>query len=222
MTNCCSSAVSAAHGTSRRIFRPPRGLLQFGQLRPVVRLGPRLDGALLNRLGGVGHDEVDVELDDVPEPVAGRARAERVVEGEQPRLRILVRDAAWPALEALGELVDSGQWSDRSSALIGGRWTADCRLLTDFNRPGGAAALEIRRLDRIGEALPQILAAQLHAVDDHLEHLPVGKRGGLHIVERDRPAIDEQPAEALSLEHVDRRRDSRPERLCGPCGPCGP
>ncbi len=41
--------------------------------------------------------------------------------------------------------------------------TADRRLL---NRPRGAATFGIRRLDRIGEALPLILVVQLDAVDD--------------------------------------------------------
>ena len=80
-----------------------RRALQLRELRAVVRLGPRLDRALLDRLLRIRHDEIHVELDDVAEAVAGRAGAERVVEREQPRLRILVRDAAGAALEALGE-----------------------------------------------------------------------------------------------------------------------
>src|SRR5262249_8349938 len=87
-----------------------RGLLQLRELGAVMRLAPRLDRALLNRLGRVRHDEVDVELDDVAEAVATGTRAERVVEREQPRLRVFVRDAARPALETLGEFVDSGRW----------------------------------------------------------------------------------------------------------------
>ncbi len=79
----------------------------------------------------------------------------------------------------------------------------------DFHRPRGAAAFDIGRLDRIREALPQILAPQLDAVDDHLEQLPVAQRGRVHIVERHGAAVDEQPAEALSLEHIDRRRHRR-------------
>jgi hypothetical protein len=66
-----------------------------------VRLAPRLDGILLDRLGRIGHHEVHVELDDVAEAVAGGARAERVVEREEARLRIFVRDPASAALEQL-------------------------------------------------------------------------------------------------------------------------
>ena len=77
-----------------------RRALQLGQLRPVVRLAPRLDGALHDRLRRIRHDQIHVELDDVAEAVAGRTRAERVVEREQPRLRIFVGDPALAALEA--------------------------------------------------------------------------------------------------------------------------
>ena len=86
-----------------RLLRRP---LQLGQLRPVVRLAPRLDRVLGDRLRPIGHDEIHVELDDVAEAVAGRAGAERVVERKQARLRIFVRDAAFTALEALGEAMD--------------------------------------------------------------------------------------------------------------------
>ena len=79
--------------------------LQRRQVRAVVRLGPRLDRALVDRLRRIGHHEIEVQLDDVAEAVAGRAGAERVVEREQARLRILVGDVAGAALEALGELV---------------------------------------------------------------------------------------------------------------------
>src|SRR5262249_35309954 len=83
-----------------RFLRSP---LQLRELRPIVRLAPRLDGALLNRLRRIGHDQIHVELDDVAEAMARRTGAERIVERKQPRLRILVRDGAAPALEAFGE-----------------------------------------------------------------------------------------------------------------------
>jgi hypothetical protein len=95
----------------RRVERDaqPLGLpLQLGQLRSVVRLRPRLDRALANRLRRIRDDERHVELDDVAEAVARRAGAERVVEGEQPRLRIFVGDVAAAALETLAELMQRG------------------------------------------------------------------------------------------------------------------
>jgi hypothetical protein len=73
-----------------------------------VRLAPRLDRALLDRLGPVGHDEIHVELDDVAETVTGWTGAERVVERKQPRLRILICDAARVTFEALGKQVGNG------------------------------------------------------------------------------------------------------------------
>src|SRR5439155_12460119 len=86
--------------------RSLRGALQLGELRAVVRLAPRLDGALLNRLRPIRHDEIHVELDDVAEAVTRGARAERVVERKQPRLWIFVGDGALSALKSLGEDVD--------------------------------------------------------------------------------------------------------------------
>ena len=80
-----------------------RRALEIGKLRAVVRLAPRLDGALLHGFRRIGHHEIHVELDDVAEAVAGRAGAERVVERKQTWLGILVSDAARTALEALGK-----------------------------------------------------------------------------------------------------------------------
>ena len=128
-----------------------------------MRLAPRLDRALLDRLRRIGHDEIHVELDDVAEAVAGRAGAERVVEREQPRLRIFVRDAARAALEALGE--HDGRLAAGDSAT---------RRLLD--RPRGAAAFEIRRLDRIGQPLPHASSPfELHAIDDDLQRRAVAR-----------------------------------------------
>ena len=111
-------------------------LLQVGLIRPVMRLGPRLDRALAERLRGIGHDQVEVELDDVAEAVARRTRAERVVEREQPRLRHLV-----------------GQPHGRHSK----RSLNTCRAsggpgLAQLERPRGAAAFLIRDLDGVGDA----------------------------------------------------------------------
>ena len=79
------------------------GALEVRELRPIVRLAPWLDGAVIDRFRPVRHHQIHVELDDIPEAVARRAGAERIVEREQPRLRRLVRDPAGTAFEALGE-----------------------------------------------------------------------------------------------------------------------
>jgi hypothetical protein len=86
-----------------------------------MRLAPRLDRALVDRLRSIGDDQVHVELDDVAEPVARRAGAERVVEREEARLRRFVRNAARAAFETLGELdpVNSGGIRDRGSGIRG-------------------------------------------------------------------------------------------------------
>src|SRR5207245_10532349 len=69
---------------------PPAGeALQLGEQSPVVGLVPGLDDALAERPLLVGDDEVLVDLDEVPEPVAGAAGAVGVVEGEQPGLGLL-------------------------------------------------------------------------------------------------------------------------------------
>ena len=112
------------------------GALELRETASIVRLGPRLDRAGVDRLGRIGHDERQIELDDVAEPVARRARAERVVEREQPRLRHFVRNAARPALEPLAEPVR-------------GRRRAG---VVDFDGERRAVALAKRRLDRVRQA----------------------------------------------------------------------
>src|SRR5215472_6097465 len=72
-------------------------------VRPVLGLGPRFDCALGQRQGLVWDYEVEIEIDGVAESLAARARSEGVVEGEQPRLRLIVADVALLALEALRE-----------------------------------------------------------------------------------------------------------------------
>src|SRR5262249_43079173 len=85
-----------------------RRAVKFRELRWIGRLAPGLDRIVRDRLRGSGDDEIHVELDDVPESMARRAGAKRVVEREQPRLRRFVRDAALTALEPLREPVNRG------------------------------------------------------------------------------------------------------------------
>ena len=106
---CLLSFGEIGPGDVERHLGLARRALQFGELRAVVRLAPRLDGAQLNRLALIGHDQIHVELDDVPEAMTRRAGAKRVVERKQTRLRIFVRDAALAALEALGEQMRDGR-----------------------------------------------------------------------------------------------------------------
>ena len=152
--------------------------LERGQLRAVVRLGPWLDGAAADRLGGVGHHQVEVQLDDVAEPVARRAGAKRVVEREQARLRRLVGDLAPAAFEPLGELVPDGR-----------------ALARQLHREGRPPALPIGRLDRIGEAGPRV-AVHLDAIDDHLDAAAPRQQPRVGLLERHGAALQQQPAKA--------------------------
>ena len=146
--------------------------LQLGQLRAVVRLAPRLDRVLLDRLRRIGHDEVHVQLDDVAEAVADRAGAERVVEREQPRLRHLVLDVAGPALEPLAEAVDDRLAVGRSC-----------------DRERRAAAFRVGGLDRVGQPRAEI-AVDLQAIDDHLQRRPIRRVAGSTSSSVHRLAID--------------------------------
>ena len=89
----------------------------------------------------------------LPKPWQIAARAERVVEREQPRLRHFVLNAAGPAFEALAEPVH-----DRRSA----------GCLHQLDREAGAAAFGVRRLDRVGQPRPHV-AVDLQAIDDDLD-----------------------------------------------------
>jgi hypothetical protein len=156
--------------------------LQLGQVRAVVRLGPRLDGALADRLGGIGHHEIEVELDDVAEAVARGARAERIVEREEARLRILVGDVAGAALEALRELVRRGSPARRQ-----------------LHRPRRAAAFLVGDLDGVGHPRTQI-ALDAQAVHDDAHRRAALEGVGREIVEGDRLAVNEEAPEALYAE----------------------
>jgi hypothetical protein len=97
-------AVALVEEGPRHVERNPPPACEAPQLReqvPVVRLVPGLDGALGQALVLVRHDEVEVDLDQVPEAVAGGAGPERVIEREQARLRLEERSAALRALEVL-------------------------------------------------------------------------------------------------------------------------
>ncbi len=78
---------------------------RFQRLRVVGRgrLGPWADGAVAQRDVLVGHDEAGVDGALAAEPVAGRAGAERIVEGEQPGLDLGNGEARYGAGEFLRE-----------------------------------------------------------------------------------------------------------------------
>ena len=161
--------------------------LQLRQLRAIVRLAPRLDRILLDRLGHVRHDQIHIQLDDVPEAVAYGAGPKRVVEREEPRLRHLVLQAARPALETLAEAVHHG-------------------LRIQRNRERGAAALGVGRFDRVSQARPEV-AIDLEPVDDHLQHRPIAERSGVRFFQHHGLAVDVEPAESLAAQDPQRLGD---------------
>ena len=59
-----------------------REAAHFDRELAVARLGPRLDGAIGERLAFVGNHAVDIEINCVAEALAARARAVGIVERE--------------------------------------------------------------------------------------------------------------------------------------------
>ena len=172
------------------------------ELRLVVRLGPWLHCPLPQGFRPIGHDQVHVELDDVAEAMARGAGAERIVEREEPGLRVFVGDAAPATLEALAEHMAR----HRPRILAG-----------NLQRKGRAAALRVGGLDRVGQTRA-LIAVDLHPIHDHLQHRPAGQRAAVQVFEGDRPVIHEQPPEAAPRQTVDRGADrvSGGRRLVAP------
>src|SRR5262245_51219050 len=97
--------------------------------------------------------------------MTGRARPERVVEGEQPWLRCLVGDGAGPALEALAGVGVDGE--------------------------RGTTAFTVARLDGISQAAPQV-AFDAQSIDDDLEGRARFERRANDIVEPNGLSVDQQ------------------------------
>ena len=173
------------------------GSLELGQLRAIVRLRPRLNRALRDRFGWIGHDQVEVELDDVAEPVTGLARAEGVVEREQPRLRRLVGEVAVLTLEPLAEHVRL------RIRLRAGRFGGQARWI--FNRERRSAGFAVRQLDRIGQPSAHI-AFELDAVDDHFQRRLIAQLRRADVVDHHRPSVDVEPVEPFPAKLVERKR----------------
>ena len=153
-----------------------------------MRLAPRLDGVLADRLRGVRDHQSHVELDDVAETVAVGTGPLRVVEGEERRLRQLVADAAAPALEPLAEQV-------RLAA-------------AGLDRERRAAPFLIRRLDRVGETA-QYVRSHLDPVDQDAQLRLALQRRGLDVVNRHRPPGHHESAEPLAADCIERRGNRR-------------
>src|SRR2546426_890943 len=92
-----------AKGSVERNSVGSRVALHLLHERPVARLGPRLDGALVERFATVRNHQVEIEINRIAEALAARAGAVRAVEREQARLRLLIDQGAILALKALVE-----------------------------------------------------------------------------------------------------------------------
>ena len=152
-----------------------------------MRFAPRFDCVLSNRLGRVGHNQRHVQFDDVAEAVTGGTGTERVVEREETRLRVFVRDAADAALEAFREQVQ----------------VLRVVAVRQLQHPGCAATFAVGRLDGVRQALALVVSPKLHSVDHDLQHWLGSQRLHVHIVERKRDAVDEQTTEAATPQCVD-------------------
>ena len=88
MTCCALARPARPTGCRGRSRRPSARLAEHLHVigRRRVRLGPRHHRALLEAQCFVGHDQLRIEQQLLAQPVAGRARALRGVEAEQPRL----------------------------------------------------------------------------------------------------------------------------------------
>ena len=182
MMNCFSSSFRSFHGDVHGHAGRPGGPLQLRQLSAVVGLGPRLDRALLNRLVLVGHHQIEVELDDVAETMARRARPEWIIERKQPGLGCFVGQLARLAFKPLAEHVYF-------------------RARPIFDGEGRSAGFQIRRFNRVGEPRAQI-AFELHAIDNDLQARLIAKVCRRHLVDHHRPAIDVETMEALAPQPI--------------------
>ena len=79
------------------------GLLQLSELGAILRAIPGVDCAVVEGLGFIGNDEVEIEVDGVAKALAARACAKGIVEGEEARLGLAVDAMAGFALEGGGE-----------------------------------------------------------------------------------------------------------------------
>src|SRR6267378_7367805 len=171
--------------------RAPRGADELALIPLARRVRPRLDRAGAEAERAIGDDERLVVLEDVAEALALRAGAQRVVEGEEQRLRPLERGAARPAAELLGERAPRGAH--------------------DVHRDP-PAALAQRRLQRVHEARAAV--GDQHDAIQHDVELGRAERGGRRRRQVHDLAVQADARESSAREggpHL-RRRHARRDR----------
>src|SRR6266581_6129448 len=82
---------------------PARPLFCFLEKHAIARLGPRLDGAVVQRLAGIGDHQIQIEIDGIPEAMAAGACSVRIVKREKPGLRLLVESSIVLAFKSFVE-----------------------------------------------------------------------------------------------------------------------
>ena len=133
-----------------------RRALQAGELRAIVRLAPRLDRALLDGLAWSGTTRSMSSSMMLPKPWHVGQAPNGLLNENRRGCSVSCAIPHGRHIEAFGERMDAVVVSRQSSVVS--RWTVDCRLMTvDFHCPRRSPTLEIRRFDRIGEPLPQIV-----------------------------------------------------------------
>ena len=119
------------------------------QIPGVLGLGPRIDGALLNRERAVRDHQVHVVIDGVAKALAPLASTIRIVEAEQARLR-------------LGELLP---------ATLAGKFFAEAqRLSAARGLKDHLARLAITDLEGVDQPLPDVRGDR-NAIDQHVNRL---------------------------------------------------
>src|SRR5262245_60972103 len=78
-------------------------LLELIEIDAVSRFGPRFDSALVQRKIAVRKHQIQIQVNRIAESLTSRARAERIVEGEQAWLGIFIANIAGLAFKRFAE-----------------------------------------------------------------------------------------------------------------------
>ena len=142
----------------RRVERDAALFRELLQILLALGVGlrlPRLDGAAAQRLALIGNDEAVVDADGAAKAAAGLAGADRRVEREQARVRLLIREVAMGAVQL---------------ARVAPRLEGARRVAVIDNMQVDSAATDAQpRLERF-EHTTALGTARSQAILHHLEH----------------------------------------------------
>ena len=214
------SCESDAHGVSIGTPRLRANLMRSSWHSPVRLCLPGPHGAAPERLRLVRNDQPEVDADDATETAAGLAGAERRVEGEQTRRRLLIVDVALGAVQVGGEAPAALGW--RLEAEAGGRQ----RFARDLTIRSSARPLSAfiaqhdatrprptrRAASSASTMRSRSSSAQAHAILDHLQTCTRRFHGGLRCL---------APLRAFALSGLCCRTAAARTRACIPASPAG-